>query len=215
MPRFGLPIHPPLFAVLALMLAPAPALAAREPGLAWPGAEITAGQVVELAWGELPAGVEETEILLSLDDGRHFSIRVTPELDARERCYRWRVPNLPAARARLRMRLGSARAEIETAPTPPFRIAGAVARSAPRPLFHEGTFWTGLEAPGSAIPDAFAPATRLEAADPGAAAAEAPRLALEPPALKSGAMDPVEPLPGIATPPVRPAGGPEFFPQRK
>jgi hypothetical protein len=215
MPRLGLPRHASLLAVLALALAPAPALATREPALSWPGAEVAAGQVVELSWGDLPAGVEELEILLSLDDGRRYSVRVTPELDARERSFRWRVPNLPAARARLRMRLGSRRSEIETAPTPSFRIAGVPAGPNARPLFHEGAFWTGLDAPGSAIPDALAPATRLEAADPGAATAEARRLAVEPPALESDALDPVDPLPAVPTPPVRPASGPEVFPHRK
>jgi hypothetical protein len=167
-----------------------------------------------LSWSELPAGVEEMEVLLSLDDGRTWAVRVSPELDARERRFRWRVPNLPAAHARLRMRLGDARAEIETGPTAPFRIVGDSAVPKPRSLFHEGAFWTGPGAPGSAIPVALAPAMRLENADPGAAIGEAPRLAVNTHALKSGALDPVEPLPGIPTPPRRPAGGPEFIPQR-
>jgi len=172
MPRFPTPHRWPLLAVLALTMASAPArsFAAPVPALTWPGAEIPAGQIVELAWSGLPAGTEEMEILLSLDDGRSFPIRVTPELDARERRYRWRVPNLSAARARLRMRLGRGRAEIETAPTPPFRIAGAVARSGPRALFHEGAFWTGLEPIGSPEHGMLAPQAGMDAADPASAA---------------------------------------------
>ena len=219
---FPLPQPLPLLAALALALstASAPALAepaAPTPALAGPGAEVRAGQVVELWWGDLPAGVEEMEILLSLDDGQHYSIRVSPELDAHERRYRWRVPNLPAARARLRMRIGTARAEIETEPTSPFRISAASEPSPPQSLFHEGTFWTGLEAPGSGAvdPDVFSPVSRLDAAAPGTAVAEAPsRDAVEPFAQECGANGRVEPTPSNSLPPVRPAGGPEFIPQR-
>ena len=192
MRRFPLPRPLPLLAALALTLSAAPALAAPRSALADPGAEIQAGQIVELSWGELPAGVEEMEILLSLDDGQHYSIRVSPELDAHERHYRWRVPNLPAGRARLRMRLGTARAEIETEPTSPFRIAGDSEPSPPPPLFHEGTFWTGLETPGSGAvdPDVFSPVTRLDAANPGSAIAEAPsRVTAHVAASKSPARD--------------------------
>ena len=173
---FPLPRHLPLLAALVLALPAAPALAAPGPALAWPGAEIRAGQTVELSWSELPAGVEEMEILLSLDDGRHYSIRVSPELDAHERRYLWRVPNLPAARARLRMRLGTTSAEIETGPTSPFRIAGASEASPTQPLFHEGTFWTGLEPPGTGVtdPDVLSPVNHLDAASPGTAVAAAP-----------------------------------------
>ena len=206
-----------LLAAFVLLLPTAPALAAREPALAWPGPEVVAGQVIELSWDDLPAGVEEMEILLSLDDGQAFAARVSPELDARERRYRWRVPNLPAAHARLRMRLGSEHAEIETEPTPSFRIVGAPGAPAPGPVFHEGTLWTGLVPPGSgsAGPDVFAPVARLVASDPEGAVAEAPpRSALEPPAQDLAATDPVEPRSGLTPPPMRPGGGPEFFPQR-
>jgi len=166
--------HPHLLAALALMLAlaPAPAFAARGPALAWPGGELTAGQIVELSWGELPAGVGELEILLSLDDGRHYAVRVSPELDARERSFRWRVPLLPAARARLRMRLGSARAEIETEPTEPFRIVGSLSEPAPQHLVLEGPLWTGFEPLGSGARQSISPAACVEAADPSTTALE-------------------------------------------
>jgi len=206
-----------LLAAIALLLPAAPALAARAPALVWPGPEVAAGQVVELSWSDVPAGIEELEILLSLDDGRTYGVRVSPELDGRERRYRWRVPNLPAAHARLRLRLGSEHAEIAAEPTPSFRIAGAAGAPAPGNLVHEGTCWTGLETPGSGVagPDAFAPATRLRASDPTGAAAEAPpRSAVEPPARGLAVTDTVEPQSGLTSPPVRRGGGPEFFPQR-
>ena len=133
-----------LLAVPALLAAATPARAERPSPIAWPGAEVVAGQSVDLAWDAPPAGVEEIEILLSLDDGRSFPLRVTPELDARERHYRWRVPDLPTARARLRMRVGAETGEAETAPTASFRIAGVRGRTPAQPVFREGTFWTGL-----------------------------------------------------------------------
>jgi hypothetical protein len=86
--------------------------------------ELRAGETVALRWAALPAGAEEFEILLSLDDGRSWRVRVTPELDAGNTQYLWRVPDLPAARARLRVRMGTPRAEIACEPSEPFRIVG-------------------------------------------------------------------------------------------
>jgi hypothetical protein len=205
-----------LLAALALAQAPATALAASGPALAWPGPEVAAGQVVELSWGELPAGIDELEILLSLDDGRSFPIRVTPELDAHERSFRWRVPNLPAGRARLRMRLGSERAEIEGGPGEPFRIVESAAPSASGPLFHEGGFWTGLDTCRPRAPDTFAPGARLQAADAGGGIAETPpRYAVEPPAPDAAAADPPGPRTDPPTPHAPLTRAPEFVPQRK
>ena len=215
--RIPTPHRWPLLAVLALSIASAPArlLAAPGPTLTWPGAEVSAGQVVDLAWSGLPAGIEEMEILLSLDDGRSFPIRVTPELDARERRYRWRVPELSAAHARLRIRLGGGRTEIETAPTPPFRIAGAVARSGPRALFHEGAFWTGLEPIGSPEHGMIAPKAGLDAADPaGAAVAARARPSLARPAPTTVAPTGAERSFSNATPPTLAARPPRLTPLR-
>lgn len=88
-------------------------------------AELRAGETVPLRWSALPAGAEEFEILLSLDDGRTWRVRVTPELDAGGMQYLWRVPDLPAARARLRVRMGTCRAEIACEPSAAFRIVAA------------------------------------------------------------------------------------------
>jgi len=131
---------------LALLLAalPRPA-AASGPALAPFPASVHAGDQVELSWAALPTGVEELEILLSLDDGQHYSVRVTPELDARERCYRWTVPNLPALHARLRLRLGSRHAEALADATPAFRILGGDEDGPAVGIVREGVLWTGLE----------------------------------------------------------------------
>jgi hypothetical protein len=110
-------------------------------------AVVTAGQSVELRWSALPADVEELEIVLSLDGGRTYHVRVTPELDAREGACRWRVPDLPAARARLMLRIGGEAGERVGALSREFRIEHAEGVPRPELGFHEGQFWTGLDPP--------------------------------------------------------------------
>jgi len=68
--------------------------------------ELRAGEVVEIRWEMPPGDVEEMELLLSIDDGRHFTLRISPELDPGSRRFRWRVPNLGAESARIAMRVG-------------------------------------------------------------------------------------------------------------
>jgi hypothetical protein len=69
-----------------------------------PGEALRAGDTTTLRFA---AGeeTEEMEILLSLDGGRTFQLRVTREMSHGTRELRWRVPNLPAARARLALRV--------------------------------------------------------------------------------------------------------------
>jgi hypothetical protein len=113
--------------------------------LSCPG-EVRAGQIVELRWSTPAADVEELEILLSLDGGRHYDVRISPEVDPRAKVWRWRVPNLPTSEARLRLRLGSERGEREGAPTPAFTIVGASDRPIERRQVHEGRWWDGPDA---------------------------------------------------------------------
>jgi hypothetical protein len=162
-----------LLALLALAapLAPRAARAAPSP-LAWPGPLVRAGDTIELTWRALPGEAEELEVLLSLDDGRSFTVRVSPEIEARERRYRWRVPALATGSARLRIRYGVAHGEIETEPTAAFRIAVAGAPRAAEPLFREDAGWPGADA--GRHRDAFARGGGLDRSDPAAAAAAAP-----------------------------------------
>ena len=127
--------------------APAPPPAGEAEGLRLtsPPAEVHAGDVLELSWSELPAGIDECELLLSLDDGRTWPVRVSPELERAERRYRWRVPNLPSPTARLRLRLGGARGERLAPVSAAFRIEGSAAAGPPDDILREGTLWTGLE----------------------------------------------------------------------
>jgi hypothetical protein len=107
-------------------------------------AEVRAGTTIEIEIGEAPRGVDEFELLLSVDDGRSWPVRASRELDAGERVVRWRVPNLPASAARLRVRYARDDREIEGPASAPFRIAG---NDGPQELrtFHEGNWWEGLE----------------------------------------------------------------------
>ena len=87
-------------------LAVSPALAAAPARLATslrPGEALRAGETTTLRLGA-DQGVEEMEILLSLDGGRSFSLRVTREMPPGTREVTWRVPNLPTTRARLALR---------------------------------------------------------------------------------------------------------------
>src|ERR1044071_234030 len=71
-----------------------------------------------------PDGVEELEILLSVDGGRSYPVRVTPSLEHAPRTLEWNVPNLPAAEARLKIRFRVRGREIEAPPSAAFAIHG-------------------------------------------------------------------------------------------
>lgn len=106
--------------------------------------EVRAGEVVEVQWCGVEPRAEEMEVLLSLDGGRHYPIRVTPEMDPRSGRYRWRVPNLSSPEARLRIRVGRGAEESWGEPSAPFRMVGN--RGAVElDLVHEGGWWTGVD----------------------------------------------------------------------
>lgn len=83
-----------------------------------PAAVWNAGESVTLEWrgtGAWPRElqVEEWEAFLSLDGGHTFPVRLTPHLDADLRAVRVSVPNLPSEQARLLLRFGDERREVE------------------------------------------------------------------------------------------------------
>lgn len=74
------------------------------------GAPLEPGATVRVAWdmpGERGRGFEEMELVLSLDGGRTFPVRVTRDLDPSTRSLSFRVPALPSAHARLALRAGA------------------------------------------------------------------------------------------------------------
>ncbi|HYL06497.1 MAG TPA: hypothetical protein VE075_10680 [Thermoanaerobaculia bacterium] len=83
------------------------------------------GQAVEVQWSGAPWGVEEMELLLSLDGGRHFGVRLTPDLDAERRSWSWRVPPFQSSDARLAIRVNLDGREVLAGVSEPFRIAAA------------------------------------------------------------------------------------------
>jgi hypothetical protein len=154
-----------------------PAGGGARPDDAWarlaPPGVIRAGESVSLRLGAAPRGVDECEVLLSLDDGRTFPVRVTRELEAGERELRWRVPNLPTLAARLRVRYRLEGREVEGPLGARFEILGE-ARSQETGVFHEGAGWEGWDAGGAPAPASlsgstspvFAAATRGLPAEP-------------------------------------------------
>ena len=71
-----------------------------------PGEALRAGSATTLTF-DVDEDVEEMEVLLSLDGGRTFPLRVTREMSEGTHQLNWRVPNLPTTSARLALRVGT------------------------------------------------------------------------------------------------------------
>jgi hypothetical protein len=72
------------------------------------GERFAGGDAVELRWsGPCGSAATESELVLSLDGGRTFPIRITPEMSPCAGAFRWRVPDVESAHARLALRSGS------------------------------------------------------------------------------------------------------------
>ena len=113
----------PLLAALGLLLAAAAWSAPRIPAVTAP-ATVRHGEEYVTALPELPADVEECELILLLEDGSHRAIRLTPEREVFEGPLRWRMPRVSATRARLVLRAGGEFGEAESAPSEAFTIEG-------------------------------------------------------------------------------------------
>lgn len=125
-----------------------------------PGARLVAGTTTEIRWSGLPPAVEEFELLLSLDGGDSFPVRLTPQLDPATRRLEWQVPDLPVRGARLRLRVGIDGREIESVPSGRFDIVGGVAGTAAPLRYWQGEWWTAAT-PGPSSPERLAPERRL------------------------------------------------------
>ena len=84
--------------------------------------EVHAGQRVMVRWRSLAGQAEELELVFSLDDGRAFDVRVSPELSGDECRYQWRVPNVGVRCARMRLRARIGGCERSGPVSPEFRI---------------------------------------------------------------------------------------------
>jgi hypothetical protein len=112
--------------------------------------ELRGGDQVVIRWGAFKAGVEEFELLLSTDGGRSYLIRVSPELEGHSIQYAWRVPNVSAAEARVRIRARIDGREINGPPSAVFTLARDPDRPAERWLFREAGGWGEQEEPSRA-----------------------------------------------------------------
>lgn len=106
------------------------------------GQVLRAGEWAEVAWTPLPPAVEEFELLLSLDDGASFAVRLTPQLDPAIGGYRWLVPNFPSRRARIQLRVGIDHYEIERPAGEAFEILGETARPLSGLRWLDGEWWS-------------------------------------------------------------------------
>jgi len=81
---------------------------ARQGALSAPaaGSVVQGGQLVEIRWSGIPAAAREVELLLSVDGGRTFPLRLTEELAPRSSSFFWRVPSLVSDEACLALRVG-------------------------------------------------------------------------------------------------------------
>jgi hypothetical protein len=73
------------------------------------GGRLEAGAMVSVSWTPGVAGrddADEMELVMSLDGGRSFPLRVTRTLSPDARSFFWRVPALPTENARLALRSG-------------------------------------------------------------------------------------------------------------
>jgi len=99
-----------LVAALALLLLASAASAGAAERFASPlnRAVLRSGDTIRVAWDLDSTGgrFEEMELLLSLDGGRSFPLRLTRDLNPRTLALDWRVPALPASHARLALRAG-------------------------------------------------------------------------------------------------------------
>ncbi len=103
---------------------------------------VRAGEWAEVEWTPLPPSVEEFELLLSLDDGARFTVRLTPQLDPAIGGYRWLVPNFPTTRARIQLRVGIDHREIEGPTGEAFEIVGKATQQLAGLRWLDGEWWS-------------------------------------------------------------------------
>lgn len=123
----ALVVAPPAAAKRTIVKAEAPLVEVSSPA---PAARFAPGETLRLAWRALPElalhpGVEEWEAFLSLDGGRTYGARLTPHLEVAQSSFAVRLPAVPAAEARLLLRFGDERRELEMELPWTFEIGGA------------------------------------------------------------------------------------------
>ena len=147
-----------VFAALASTAAAAPSPAGARFRSPAAGAVLEPGASVSVAWEELElsAGEAEMELLLSLDGGRSFPVRLTRDLSPGTASLSWRVPALPARSARLAIRAGGDEEpenERIAAVSGEFEIAEGSGGGLETVHFVRGEWRTGAALDGAAPPE--------------------------------------------------------------
>jgi hypothetical protein len=114
------------------------------------GSSLQEGETVQIRWSGVPANAEEIELLLSVDGGQHFSLRLTDELDSSSGSFLWRVPSLLTDAASLAIRMGARGDEILSAPGPLFRLSHSPSTPAVLLRWEAGEIWVGSRGPDEA-----------------------------------------------------------------
>jgi hypothetical protein len=147
---------------------------------------LQSGEPLAVTWSVDPATIgdrDEMELVLSLDGGATFPIRVTGGLSTDARTLSWRVPALPTDRGVLALRVGDDGEdgrETIVAESEPFAIA-ADPESAPEILYAVAHEWRTRDAldgaPVRTTPRDLAPSSsgpEMSSADAGAHESETP-----------------------------------------
>src|SRR3954470_11885398 len=118
------------------------------------GATLAAGSTAEIEWAPVAgfAGLpksEEWEAFLSVDGGATYPVRITPHLDSDLRRFRFQVPPIPTANARILLRFGDERRETVVELPERFAITAAPV-AAPEEMFPLA--WTAFAAGEPALP---------------------------------------------------------------
>ena len=108
------------------------------------------GEIVEIRWSGVPGDADEIELLLSVDGGQHFSLRLTDELNSGSNSYLWLVPGLVADNASLAIRVGVRGREITSAPGPRFRLSRNPSTASVPLRWKLGEIWVESGNPGEA-----------------------------------------------------------------
>lgn len=88
------------------------------------GEVLRGGTTATVSWSatSLPRFVEEWEAFLSVNGGTYYAYRITPHLEIDKRQFTFEVPNVETAQARILIRAGDERREIELDPSQTFVI---------------------------------------------------------------------------------------------
>jgi len=167
------------------------------------GITLVAGTLARVRWTRDVGPDErlrEMELVLSLDGGRTFGVRVTGEVEPGVSQIDWRVPSLPTSQARLALRAGSGSRESEriVLVSEEFAIASPPDELEEPVLAVDAELRTreALELPGDAFPAAPAvasePSISALADGPPFAPPTRPRL-LSPPVIATGRPPTVTP----------------------